>query len=193
MTKCQKIEYIRPALDGHKVLYKGRRYWVFSVNQDFPFEGEEEYYDMVFWDGLLGVPITGGKIGEDGVIRGSIQYGQGGIDVAGPSIKDFVEDVKATCDWLEREYEKAARMDARPYYNGRRFKIVRGNTLNPPQVGLYVFDKRFDLIVGTARAIEDQKWEGVVINGPFDLPVKGNTLEMFLKDVSKAVKEVMSE
>lgn len=193
MTKSHKIDYIRPELDGHKILYKGRRYWVFSVSQDFPFQGEEEYYDMVFWDGFIGAPITGGKIGEDGVIRGSIQYGQGGIDVKGATVEDFVEDARATCEWLQKEDDRAVRQDAKPYYNGRRFKMVRGHTLNPPKGGLHIFDKHFQMLVGTARATGEGKWEGVVNNEPFDLPVKGDNLELFLKDVSKTVKEVMSE
>jgi hypothetical protein len=84
-------------------LYKGLRYWIFQVSASFPFEGFEDYYDIVlydcFWDGA----ITGGKIGSDGVIRGDVQFGQGNIEVAGRTLAEFLSEGVSASDFVHRE------------------------------------------------------------------------------------------
>lgn len=193
MAKTYTTNYSKPELDGHKVLYKGRRYWVFEVSADHPFEGEEEYYDLVFWDGFYGAVITGGATGDDGVIRGFIQYGQGGIDVQGMTVREFVDDCVATCEWIQREVDRGIREESKPLYNGRRIKILRGHTLTPPRAGLHIFDKQIGALVGTAKAKEGIAWEGTIFDGMIDVPVTGDNLADFVKHAIKAINKALSE
>ena len=96
-------KYIRPELFGHKVLYKGLRYWVFEVDADFPFDGLEKYGELVLYDCLYLYAITSGKKGSDGVIRGSVQFGQSSIEVSGKSLEEFIDDAVATSLWVHKE------------------------------------------------------------------------------------------
>lgn len=96
-------KYIRPKLTGHKVLYKGLRYWVFEVSPAFPFESYEDYYNIVLYDCLHDGVITGGKIGEDGVIHGDVQFGQGKIDVSGKTLIEFIQNSTASSDWVHAQ------------------------------------------------------------------------------------------
>lgn len=95
--------YSRPNLHGHKTLYKGKRYWVFEVSSEYPFEGYEEEFSLVLYDCLYGGVITGGKM-EEGKLKGYIQFGMGSIDVSGVTLRDFIEDAKATSNWVSREF-----------------------------------------------------------------------------------------
>jgi len=42
--------YIPPVLNGHKILYKGKRYLVFEVSSEYPYEGYEEFCEFVIFD-----------------------------------------------------------------------------------------------------------------------------------------------
>ena len=96
-------KYIRPKLTGHKVLYKGLRYWVFEVSPAFPFEGYEDYYGIVLYDCLHDGVITGGRMGDDGFIRGDVQFGQGNIEVSGKTLNEFIQNSIAASDWCHKE------------------------------------------------------------------------------------------
>ena len=43
-----------PKLSEHKVLHKDRRFMVFEVSQEFPFEGYEKDYSFLVFDKLYG-------------------------------------------------------------------------------------------------------------------------------------------
>ena len=153
------------------MLYRGRRYWVFEVSSDKPFEGQEDFYDIVFWDGLYGAVITGGSTGIDGVIRGSVQYGQGGIDVSGKTVKEFVDDCVNTCAWINKEVSKGIRMEQKPFYNGRFIKILRGHTLTPPRAGLHVYKKDTNSLIGTVNSRDGIAWDGNISVGKIEIPI----------------------
>lgn len=163
MAKTYTKNYDKPELNGHRVLYKGRRYWAIEIDADHPFEiFDQTYGDLVVWDGFIGAAITEGKIGDDGIIRGSIQYGQGSIDVKGKTVREFVDDVIATCDWIQREVDQAVRQESKPLYNGRVFQIIRGFNLKPPRAGLHIVNKASGKLIGTAQAKDGGAWEGIV-------------------------------
>ena len=56
-----KSNYIYPELNGHKVLYKGKRFWVFEISSEFPFEGHEDNCDVIVYDKDLGGAMAGAK------------------------------------------------------------------------------------------------------------------------------------
>ena len=96
-------KYIRPKLAGHKVLYKGLRYWLFEISPSLPFKGYEDYYNIVLYDCLYDGVITGGRIDDDGVIRGDVQFGQGNIDVSAQTLTEFIGNSIAASDWAHKE------------------------------------------------------------------------------------------
>ena len=98
----RRTKYTRPKLSGHKVLYKGLRYWAFEVSAEFPFEGFEKYGEFVLYDCFFDYTITYGKKGLDGVIRGEVQYGQGSIDVSGITVKDFIDAAVGMSLWVHK-------------------------------------------------------------------------------------------
>lgn len=46
--------YKQPVLDGHSILYDGKRYLIFSVSEKTPFEGYENYSQVIIYDRLHG-------------------------------------------------------------------------------------------------------------------------------------------
>jgi hypothetical protein len=59
-------KFARPHLDGHRVLYKGKRYWVIEVDADHPFEGiDASCAEFVVYDLLArGVVATATKMAK---------------------------------------------------------------------------------------------------------------------------------
>jgi hypothetical protein len=96
------MKYSKPTLNGHKVHYKGRRFWVFEVSQEFPFLGAEKIDKIVVFDGLYSVDICWCHLNEKGEYEGVIPYGQHQLDVSGKTVKDLVANVAMTIKWCER-------------------------------------------------------------------------------------------
>ena len=92
-------KYTQPDINDHKVLYKGRRYWVFEVSEIHPYRGYEDIASFVFYDGLLDIDIGWGHINEKGEIEGTIPYGQHSLDVKEWSIRDFVRNMAKEAAW----------------------------------------------------------------------------------------------
>ena len=66
------IPYSKPKLNGHKVLYKGRRYWVFEVSDEFPYGGSEEIDKIVVYDGVYDTDVFWCHINDKGEFEGSV-------------------------------------------------------------------------------------------------------------------------
>lgn len=107
MTTPAKCRYIRPELDGHKVLYKGLRYWVFEVSAECPWEGLEGYWTIAVFDGEFGVTVAYCNEVVDAGFEGYIEWGQSGLPVSGKDIKELVRDVIRREKWIKRELENA--------------------------------------------------------------------------------------
>lgn len=94
--------YRQPLLDGHKVLYKGKRFWVFEVSKEFPFRGSEKIDDIVVYDGFYDVDICWCHINDKGEYQGGIPYGQEVLRVSGKTIREFIDEVSKKIRWSER-------------------------------------------------------------------------------------------
>ena len=94
--------YTKPILNGHNILYKGRRFWVFEVSKKFPFRGSEKIDEIVVYDGFYDVDICWCHKNEKGEYQGWVPYGQEDLNVSGKTIRDLIEDVKKTIKWSER-------------------------------------------------------------------------------------------
>ena len=82
--------YIYPELNGHKVLYKGKRFWVFEINSEFPFEGHESYCDVIVFDKDHGDAIAGAKKTSKGY-KGSIFDTLYTIEIFGETPTELVD------------------------------------------------------------------------------------------------------
>ena len=100
----KKPMYEFPDLSNREVLYKGRRFVVFAVNKERPFDGygEDGECDFVVWDGKdpAGV-ISCGKVTSQGVFRGSLGwFSHVDIDVDdAPSPREFVANSHKKAEW----------------------------------------------------------------------------------------------
>ena len=81
---ASKSDYIYPDLNGHKVLYKGKRFWIFEISKEFPFRGYEEFCDVIVYDKKDGAEMAGAKKTTSGFI-GSLIGPRESIEVSGSS------------------------------------------------------------------------------------------------------------
>ena len=96
-------KYSQPKLTDHKVLYKGKRYWVFEIDKEHPYENYEKDCNCVVFDKFYGGCVISwcNKL-EDGSFKGIVSYGQGSIEVDGRTPKELVDSVVSTYKWMER-------------------------------------------------------------------------------------------
>jgi len=92
IMKTPKSKYIYPDLNGHKVLYKGKRFWVFEINSDFPFEGYEEHCSVIVYDKEDGCEIAGAQKNTKGYI-GSLIGPQYDVEVSGETPIELLDSV----------------------------------------------------------------------------------------------------
>jgi len=94
-------KYIYPDLNGHKVLYKGKRFWVFEISSEFPFNGMEEFCQVIVYDKEYGCEIAEANNSADGYC-GSLIGPQESVEVSGSSAVELVDSVI----YASRNYEK---------------------------------------------------------------------------------------
>lgn len=99
--KTPKSTYIYPDLKGHKVLYKGKRFWMFEISSEFPYKGYEEFSQVIVYDKNQGSEIAGAKNNTKGY-SGSLIGPQESVKVSGESTVDFLDSVIHAL----RNYEK---------------------------------------------------------------------------------------
>ena len=108
--------YKSPALDGHKILYKGKRFWIFEISMKYPFQGYEGVEDrVIIYDKVYGAPVAcvvKNKVGFDGKLTDTMDT----VEVGGKSLQDLLAN---TIDKM-RFYEKQVAgfispRTARPY------------------------------------------------------------------------------
>ena len=98
---ASKSDYIYPDLNGHKVLYKGKRFWVFEISSEFPFNGMEEFCQVIVYDKEYGCEIAGAENSTNGYF-GSLIGPQESVEVSGGSPVELLDSVI----YASRNYEK---------------------------------------------------------------------------------------
>lgn len=96
-----KPKYTYPDLKGHKVLYKGKRFWVFEISSQFSFNGMEEFCKVIVYDKEFGCEIAGADNSANGY-AGTLIGPQECVEVSGSSPVELVESVINA----SRNYEK---------------------------------------------------------------------------------------
>jgi hypothetical protein len=85
--------YKRPLLKNHKVLYRGKRYWVFEVDNENPYESAEIASSLVVFDKLYGaIAAFCNQINGSGY-EGVIPIGQNSIEIKAENIRALVAEV----------------------------------------------------------------------------------------------------
>lgn len=97
-----KSVYTPPVLDHHKILYKGKRYWVFEISRENPYENMEDVCSIIVFDKLGGGIAAYCNYKEDGSIIGDIPYSQQSIDLEGKNGRDISSQVDYWTKWIER-------------------------------------------------------------------------------------------
>jgi hypothetical protein len=98
-----KSKYIYPALKGHKILYKGKRFWVFEVSSEFPFEGYEEYCNLIVYDKEGGCAVAGAHKTSKGY-QGSIIGPQNSFEIFGKTPTELVDSAIAAFRRAEKHF-----------------------------------------------------------------------------------------
>jgi len=98
-----KSKYIYPDLNGHKILYKGKRFWVFEISSEFPFKGMEEFYQVIVYDKEYGWDIAGAQKNANGY-SGSLIGPQESVEVSGESPVELLDSVIYAIRKYERHF-----------------------------------------------------------------------------------------
>ncbi len=89
-----KPTYTKPELNGHQVLYAGRRYYVFEVSNNYPYEDCETHCDLVIFDKsdeLCNGVVAWCKKMPDGGFECETPLGQAIYQFSADSIADLVK------------------------------------------------------------------------------------------------------
>ena len=101
--KASNKNYLYPDIDGHKVIYKGKRFWIFEISAEFPYQGYEEYCDVIVYDKKDGVEMASAQKTSDGFI-GSLIGPRESVDVSGNSPLELFESAINSWRFYERHF-----------------------------------------------------------------------------------------
>ena len=109
-------KYTLPKLNGHKVVYKGRRFWIFEIDEKHPFQGYEGIQDrLIVYDKVYGSPVASvGKTsrGFEGALIGTMDR----VEVGGASTQDLLVNTVNTMRFYEKSFAGFISPEtARPY------------------------------------------------------------------------------
>ena len=81
-----------PKLYGHKILYKGRRYIMFEMNAEHPYEGYERFNSIVLWDGeQRGICAFADRLPND-KFSGYLAFTMDKVEVKGDTPRQFIDE-----------------------------------------------------------------------------------------------------
>ena len=94
--------YREPKLTNHKILYKGKRYWVFEIDKEHPFENMEDVCSIIVYDKLCDGIAAYCDYSKNGKIVGGIPYSQQSIDIEGKDGRDIAGLVDSWTVYIEK-------------------------------------------------------------------------------------------
>jgi hypothetical protein len=97
-----RFRYTKPVLHGHKVLYKGKRYWAFEISNQYPYETYEDSCSIIVFDKLYGGIAAWVTQLSNNSYRGDMPYSQQCIDISGNTVKEIVNEVIYWTNWIDR-------------------------------------------------------------------------------------------
>ena len=98
-----KSNYFYPAIKDHKVLYKGKRFWIFEISSEFPYQGYEKHCDVIVYDKSYGAEIACVRKTANGYV-GSLTGTMDSVSVSGGSPIELLESVINAMRSYERHF-----------------------------------------------------------------------------------------
>ena len=86
------MRYSFPKLNGHKMLYKGRRYIMFEMNAEHPYEGFEVSNSIALWDGEQSNICAFGDRLTNGKYTGHLAFAMDKVEVNGDKPRQFIDE-----------------------------------------------------------------------------------------------------
>jgi hypothetical protein len=81
-----------PKLDGHKILYKGRRYIMFEMNTEHPYEGYEAFNSIALWGGGCGSVCAFADRLPNGKLLGNLAFTMDMVEVKADTPRQFIDE-----------------------------------------------------------------------------------------------------
>ena len=108
--------YTPPKLDGHKILYKGKRFWIFEIDAKYPFQGYEGVHKQVIvYDKAYGVAVSCAMKTAQG-FEGRLTCAMDSVEVAGSSLQKLLENSIEEMRFYEKHVSGGiSPTTARPY------------------------------------------------------------------------------
>jgi len=103
--KFKKSRYSEPKLNGQKILYKGKRYWVIEMDKKLSFDYVEDACDAIVYDKYYGASVVFVTYLKDGTLKGDMPYGQGTIDMYAKDAKEMASEVLRWEKWVEKQWK----------------------------------------------------------------------------------------
>ena len=97
-----KYQYLKPQLNGHRIIYKTHKFCLFEINEQHPYQGYEEKYQLLLFDGSLGDIVSSVKVLEDGTFLGHIDHAHIHFPFKAKTPQELVQNYK----YLNSDYLK---------------------------------------------------------------------------------------
>ena len=93
--------YTPPELSGHKILFKGKRFWIFEISKEYPFEDFEVSCEIVLFDKVAAAPIAFARRALDG-FEVALSFTMDHVEVNGATPQELL----ANAIEMTRRYER---------------------------------------------------------------------------------------
>ena len=94
--------YSYPKLYGHKILYKGRRYIIFEMNAEHPYEGYERFNSIALWDGEQRSICAFADRLTNGKLTGHLAFTMDKVEVNGDTPREFIDETIRMWQFYEK-------------------------------------------------------------------------------------------
>ena len=85
-------------LSDHKIIYKGRRYIMFEINVEHPYEGYEVFNSIALWDGEFGRICAFADRLPSGELVGHLAFTMDMVELKGNMPRQFIdENIRQWC------------------------------------------------------------------------------------------------
>jgi uncharacterized membrane protein len=84
--------YSYPKLYGNKILYKGRRYIMFEMNAEHPYEGYESFSSIALWDSNQSNICAFADRTSNGQLTGHLAFTMDKVEVNGDKPRQFIDE-----------------------------------------------------------------------------------------------------
>ena len=87
-----KKTYIFPNIDKKQIIYKARRYIMFQISPEYPYEGYEAFNSIVLWDGEFGRICAFADLLPSGKLTGHLAFTMDKVEVKGDTPRQFIDE-----------------------------------------------------------------------------------------------------